>query len=214
VKKQEFLKDVANQIIECAKIESVKGAVEKALDVGAQPLEVVDAMSEGLDEIGKLYEEGEIFLMELVLAGDIASEVMKMLTPLFKKAGVPARGKVVIGTVRGDLHYIGKDIVIVMLKSRGFDVVDLGVNVSADKFISAVGEEEPAVLGMSGLLTTVVDSMRETMDALRAAGLRDSVKVMIGGRAASEDVARMIGADAFGANAVDAVNLAMKFVGR
>lgn len=214
MKKQEFLEDVANLIIACAKIESVKGAVEKALDAGAEPLEVVDAMSEGLDEIGKLYEKGEIFLMELVLAGDIASEVMKMLTPLFKKAGVPARGKVVIGTVRGDLHYIGKDIVIVMLKSRGFDVVDLGINVSADKFTSAVREEEPAVLGMSGLLTTVVDSMRETMDALRTAGLRNSVKVMIGGRAASEDVARMIGADAFGANAVDAVNLAMKFVGR
>ncbi|MFO7741931.1 MAG: cobalamin-dependent protein [Anaerolineae bacterium] len=211
MRKQRLLNDISSQLAQCARMESVKGAVEDALRAGAEPLEVVDAVSEGLDEVGRLYDEREVFLMELVLVGDTASEIMSILEPLFKTGAPPARGRVVIGTVRGDLHYIGKDIVTVMLRSKGFGVVDLGVDVSADRFVSAVREEQPAVLGMSGLLTTVVDSMRETMDALRASGLRGRTKVMIGGRAASEDVAEMIGADAFGANAVDAVELATRF---
>ncbi len=136
-----------------------------------------------------------------------------MIKPEFKKAGIPARGKVVIGTVHGDLHYIGKDIVIAMLESQGFDVTDLGVDVPADKFVSAVKEKKPDIVGMSGLLTIVTDEMGKVMEGLKREGLRDTVKIMVGGRAVSQEFAEKIGANAFGATAIDAVGLARKWVG-
>ncbi len=200
-------------IVDCARLEKAKELARKALDAGAHPLEVVAAVKEALDEVGDLYEKKEYFLMELTLAGSTASEIIGMIRPELKETSAHARGKVVIGTVAGDLHYIGKDIVIAMLSSQGFDVVDLGVDVPSTRFVEAVEREKPDVLAMSGLLTIVVDEMRRVVDALVSNGLRDKVKVMIGGRAVNEVFAREIGADAFGATAVDAVRLATDWLG-
>jgi len=209
----EYLKDLKTAIVECDELEKIKLLVRKALDAGAKPLDVVDAMREALDKVGELYSKGEYFLMELTIAGNAASEIVKMLEPELKRSNVPVKGKVVIGTVFGDLHYIGKDIVIAMLKSQGFDVIDLGVDVPATKFVETVKKEKPDILAMSGLLTIVKDEMRKVIEKLKEEGLRETVKVMIGGRAVSEEYAKEIGADAFGESAVDAVKLATKWVG-
>jgi methanogenic corrinoid protein MtbC1 len=213
VRKVKELEDLTGAIVGCVELEKTKDIVRRALKAGAKPLEVVDAVSAGLKKVGDLYEKGEYFLMELTLAGNTASEVMEMIRPEFDREATPVSGKVVIGTVLGDFHYIGKDIVIAMLESAGFDVTNLGVNVSTEKFLSAVKELKPDVLAMTGLLTIVVEEMKNVIDGLKKEGLRDSVKVMIGGRAVSQKYADEIGADAFGATAVDAVRLAKKWVG-
>ena len=209
----EYLKDLKTAIVECDELEKIKLLVRKALDAGVKPLDIVDVMREALDKVGELYSKGEYFLMELTIAGNAASEIVKMLEPELKRSNVPVKGKVVIGTVFGDLHYIGKDIVIAMLKSQGFDVIDLGVDVPATKFVETVKKEKPDILAMSGLLTIVKDEMRKVIEKLKEEGLRETVKVMIGGRAVSEEYAKEIGADAFGESAVDAVKLATKWVG-
>lgn len=212
MRKLKQLEELTEAIIECIELEKTKDLVRRALKAGAEPLKIVDAVSKGLDRVGEMYENGEYFLMELTLAGSAASEVMAMIKPEFKREVMPARGKVVIGTVLGDFHYIGKDIVIAMLESAGFDVTNLGVDVSTEKFLSAVKEVKPDVLAMSGLLTIVVDEMKKVNEGLKREGLRDSVKVMIGGRAVSKEYADEIGADAFGATAVDAVRLAKRWI--
>lgn len=206
------LEHLTKAIIECTELEKTKDLVRKALDGGAKPREIVDAVAKGLDRVGDLYESGEYFLMELVIAGSTASDIMTMIKPDFESSAILVRGKVVIGTVLGDFHNIGKDIVIAMLESAGFDVINLGVDVSTEKFISAVKEAKPHVLAMSGLLTIVVDEMKKVIDTLKRDELRDSVKVMIGGRAVSHKFASEIGADSFGASAVDAVRLAKKWI--
>ena len=207
------LEELKTAIVNCVKLEEVKELAKRALDRGAQPLEIVGKVKEALDEVGDLYEKREYFLMELTLAGSTAAEIMNMIKPELKKSESLTRGKVVIGTVAGDLHYIGKDIVIVMLESQGLEVVDLGVDVPCDRFVEAVKKEKPAILAMSGLLTIVVDEMGKVIDALRDEGMRDKVRIMIGGRAVNSEYAREIGADAFGASAVDAVRLAVEWTG-
>jgi 5-methyltetrahydrofolate--homocysteine methyltransferase len=206
------LAQLTKAIIECTELEKIKDIVRKALDRGAKPREIVDAVTKGLDRVGDLYERGEYFLMELTIAGSTASDIMAMIKPVLESSAIPVRGKVVIGTVLGDFHNIGKDIVIAMLESAGFDVINLGVDVSTERFLSAIQETKPHVVAMSGLLTIVVDEMKKVIDALQRDGLRDSVKVMIGGRAVSQKFANEIGADGFGATAVDAVRLVKKWV--
>ncbi len=211
MEKTRVLEELKAAIVNCVRLEDVKRLAKRALDIETEPLEIVDAVKEALDEVGDLYEKREYFLMELTLAGSTAAEVMNVIKPELKKSASLTKGKVVIGTVAGDLHYIGKDIVIVMLESQGLEVVDLGVDVLCERFVEAVKKEKPNVLAMSGLLTIVVDEMGRVIDALRDEGLRDKVKVMIGGRAVNPEYARQIGADAFGANAVDAARLAVQW---
>jgi len=211
--KERILEELKRAIVDCRNLEDTKSIAREALDAGIPPLEVVDAVGEGLDKVGDLYEKREYFLMELTLAGATASEIMEMVRPELEKTTSLTKGKVVIGTVFGDLHYIGKDIVIAMLASQGIEVIDLGVDVSCDSFLEAVKRENPDVLAMSGLLTIVVDEMKKVIDALRSEGVRDQVKIMIGGRAVDETFAREIGADAFGATAVDAVRLVTEWIG-
>ena len=211
--KEQVLQDLTRAIVECAELEKTKGIARRAHELGAEPLDIVDAISKGLDKVGDLYERREYFLMELTLAGSTAAEIMRMVRAELGVEGAPVKGKVVIGTVAGDLHYIGKDLVIAMLESRGFEVTDLGVDVLTERFLKAVKETKPDVVAMSGLLTIVVDEMKKVVDGLKREGLRDSVKVMIGGRAVSSEVAAEIGADAYGATAVEAVRLATKWVG-
>ncbi|KON28056.1 hypothetical protein AC480_04205 [miscellaneous Crenarchaeota group archaeon SMTZ1-55] len=193
-------------------LDETKGFVTEALNADAAPLDIVDAVSAGLETVGARYEAGEYFLMELTLAGSTAAGIMDLIKPLFDEADIPLKGKVVFGTVAGDLHYIGKDVVIAMLRSQRFDVIDLGVDVSVETFVSAVKEEKPDVLALSGLLTIVKEEMKQVVDTLRTEGLRETVKVMIGGRAVSQQFADEIGADAFGATAVEGVTLCSSWV--
>jgi len=210
---ERVLQDLTKAILECRELEKTENIARKALELGAKPLDVVEAVSKGLDAVGDLYEKGEYFLMELTLAGNTAAEIMRMIRAEFEFEGEPVKGTVVIGTVEGDLHYIGKDLVIAMMESRGFKVINLGVDVSAEAFLKAVKDAEPDIVAMSGLLTIVVNEMKKVVEELRRKGLRDSVKIMIGGRAVSSRLAAEIGADAYGANAVEAVRLASKWVG-
>jgi len=207
------LNDLERGIAELSGLADIRDAVNKALNLNIDPMEVVDSMSRGLVEVGRRYEEKEYFLMELILAGNIASEVMTLLKPHLAVGGGASMGKVVIGTVEGDLHDIGKNIVITMLSSVGFEVVDLGVDVSADKFIEAVLREKPDILAMSILLSIGLPRLAEVMSKLKEESIRNSVKVMVGGRPVTKEFAQEIGADAYGADAVAAMKIAQRWVG-
>jgi methanogenic corrinoid protein MtbC1 len=179
------------------------------LNAGTDPRDLLDAAKDALSVVGARYEAGEYFLPELIIAGDLMKEVAAMAKPLLaEQTGGKTRGTVVIGTVAGDIHDIGKDIVIFMLDVNNFEVVDLGVDVPAEKFVEVVRERRPQVVALSGFLTMAFDQMKVTVEALQAAGLRDSVKVMIGGAIMDDAVARYVGADAYGADAPAAVRLA------
>jgi methanogenic corrinoid protein MtbC1 len=158
-------------------------ATEEALQSGIDPLAVVDEAREGLEQVGQKYDSGEFFLMELMRAAQVFQAIAQVLNPKIVEAhgGVKTTGKVVLGTVAGDIHDLGKNIVKILLECRGVEVIDLGVDVKAAKFVEAVRTHAPQVLGMSALLTASVSEMNRTADALEAAGLRGSVKVIVGG---------------------------------
>ncbi len=184
------------------------------LEGGAEPLELLQACKEAMTVISQRFEEGEAFVPELVMAGEIMQQVADVVKPrISTSVETPYLGKVVIGTVVGDIHDIGKDIVVFLLDVNGFEVHDLGVDVPPQKFVEKIKEVKPEVVGLSGFLTLVYDAMKETVDAIEAAGLRDDVKIMIGGGTVDEQIKQYTGADAFGADAVQAVALAQGWVG-
>ena len=187
-------------------------AVELAremLDSGYDPLELLAHCREAMELVGKRYEEGEYFLPELMLAGEMLGAIGDMAKPLIDKesSGGKGAGTVLIGTVHGDLHDIGKNIVSFMLDINGFNVIDIGIDVPVEEFIASIKEHKPEVVGLSGFLTLAFDSMKGTIDAIKEAGLRDNVKIMIGGGQVDETIRAHTGADAYGMNAMDAVNL-------
>lgn len=189
-------------------VEAVKAGVKKALRFGATPTDVVNAMGLGLKTVGNKYERGEYFLSELIMAGIISAEISKMLKPYLKRSKVRPFGKVAIGTVKGDLHDIGKNIVAMMLSSAGFEVIDLGVDVPSEKFVDAIREKKPDILAMSCLLTIAMDEMKNVVEEITRAGLRNKVKVLVGGRPVTKDFAEDIGADAYAGNAIGAIAIA------
>ena len=190
------------------------GMAKKMLNGGEDPLKVLDLCREAVEIVGKRFEEGKYFLPELMMAGEMLKQISEMAKPLVKTEHKAERsGKVVIGTVEGDIHDIGKDIVTFLLDVNGFEVHDLGVDVPRQKFVDAIREVQPQVVGMSGLLTLAYDSMKDTVAAIAEAGLRDKVKIMIGGGGMSEEVREYAGADAYGADAMAAVNLSKKWTG-
>jgi len=198
----------------------VHSAVEEALKAGVSASTIVlNSMSKAMEEIGRLYEEGEYFIAELIEAAAIFKEVMAKLEKLLSSevsqtATSRRRVRVVIGTVKGDVHDIGKTLVAVMLQAAGHEVVDLGVDVDAEKFIEAVVKYEADVLAMSALLTTTAKYMKVVVDKLREKGLRDRVFVLIGGAATTKEFAEEIGADAWGRDAFDAVRIVNEFAER
>ncbi|HEY4752071.1 MAG TPA: cobalamin-dependent protein, partial [Candidatus Limnocylindrales bacterium] len=172
------------------------------------------AAKEALGVIGQRYESREYFLPELIIAGDVMKAIAALVRPRLAAASVAQpRGRVVIGTVAGDIHDIGKDIVTFMLEVNNFEVVDLGVDVAPETFVKAVREDKPAVVALSGFLTLAFDQMKVTVEALADAGLRDAVKVMIGGAIIGDDVCSYVGADAYGPDAQAAVRLASTWIG-
>ena len=187
---------------------------KELLESSADPQTALAACREAMAIVGKRYEEGEYFLPHLIIAGDIMKGIGELAKPYLRTSGSqgPSMGRVVIGTVAGDIHDLGKDGVTFMLEGSDFEVRDLGVDVPVERFVEAVREFRPRILGMSGFLTLAFDQMKSTVEALRAAGLRDGVKIMIGGAPMDDAAARYVGADAYGRDATAAVKLAMGWV--
>ncbi len=188
---------------------------EEMLNQGVDPNLVLEAGKEGMKRIGDRYEQKEYFLPELIMSGELLKAIGDLVKPRLagkEKASTPA-GRVVIGTVAGDIHDIGKDVVSFMLDVSNFEVHDLGVDVPAEAFVQKIQEVNPEIVGLSGFLTMAFDQMKVTVDAIQAAGLRDRVKIMIGGAPMDDAAAKYIGADAYGKDASEAVYLAKGWIG-
>jgi methanogenic corrinoid protein MtbC1 len=191
-------------------------AKKMLLEEGANPMRVLELCRNAMDIVGKRFEQGEYFLPELVLAGEMLENIGAIAKPLIKQTpgDEPKKlAKVLIGTVHGDLHDIGKNIVTFMLDINGFEVKDIGIDVPVKTFIDEISQFKPDVVGLSGFLTLAFDSMKETIAAIQDAGLRDKLKIMIGGGQVDEAVRNYTGADAFGTNAIDAVSLCKNWMG-
>ena len=188
--------------------------VSEMVESGSKPIVILEAVREAMDIVGQRYEEGTYFLPELVLAGEMMNQITEMIkSELVKSPPVERRGKVLMGTVAGDIHNIGKDIVSFMLDVNGFEVLDLGVDVTPQKFTEAIRDFQPQVVGLSGFLTLAFEAMKETVEAIQKAGLRDKVKIMIGGGQMDDQVRAHAGADAYGKDAMTAVKLAKDWIG-
>ena len=207
------LTELAQALVDGNKADANRLVREK-LDAGVSAPDIIAECNQGMVQLGERFTAGEVFLPQLMFSGMIMKEIMTLLGPaLDKEKGSDSIGTVVMGSVQHDVHDIGKDIVIMMLRSVGFEVIDLGVDVSPEKFVEAVREHKPAVVGMSVLLTTCYKSVTETVKAIQEAGLRDDVRIMLGGAAASELVAENAGCDRYGKTAVDGLNFAREVVG-
>jgi len=201
------LKKIYQNIIE-ADVEAVENGVKAALAGGIDAGVILnEALIAAMDEVGRRFEAGDFFVPEMLVSARAMQAGLNLLKPHLAATGVKAAGKVAIGTVKGDLHDIGKNLVAMMLEGAGFEIIDLGVDVSAETFVDAV-RKGANLIGMSALLTTTMSNMGATIEALKAAGLRDKVKVMIGGAPVTEEFARSIGADAFAPDASSATRLA------
>jgi 5-methyltetrahydrofolate--homocysteine methyltransferase len=190
-----------------------KRLVQQALDEGIDPKRLLDeTMIPAMDEVGRLFESNDYFVPELLIAARAMKEGLKLIRPLLADTGAKAVGRVVIGTVRGDLHDIGKNLVAAMLEGGGFEVIDLGVDVPPEKFIEAASHQGAQIVALSALLTTTMPGMKTTIEALKAGGVRERVKVMVGGAPVTQRYADEIGADGFADSASSAVRLARTLV--
>lgn len=184
------------------------------LDSGEDPIKILGTCTRGMETVGKRFEEGTYFLPELMMAGEILSQISELVKPSLKgeEATSMKHGRVLIGTVQGDIHDIGKDIVVFLLGVNGFEVKDIGIDVPPEKFVEEIKIFKPQVVGMSGLLTIAYDAMKNTVQAIKEEGLRDDVKIMIGGGQMSDNICTFAGADAFGKDAMAGVSLAKKWI--
>lgn len=190
--------------------------VEKALKDGTDPLDLLAEAQEGMAIVGQRFADEKYFIPDLVFSGEILKRVVKLLEPHLKTGDTKKGerlGKVIVGTVAGDIHDIGKDLVVFMLDVNGFEVIDLGIDVPVQKFVDAIKESGSRVVGLSGFLTLAFDSMKETVEAIKEAGLRDKTRIMIGGGQIDEEVWHYTGADAYGKDAMEAVKLARGWIG-
>jgi 5-methyltetrahydrofolate--homocysteine methyltransferase len=189
-------------------------AARQALDNGVLPLNLIaEGIGPAMAEVGRLFEEDEYFVPELLMAARATKEIFLILRPLLAQSGAKPAAHVVIGTVQGDLHDIGKNLVAAMLEGGGFEVTDLGVDVPPEKFIAALQQKPTQIVGLSALLTTTMPAMRSTIEAFRAAGVREQIKIMVGGAPVTEKFAESIGADAYSESAAASVGLARRLVG-
>jgi 5-methyltetrahydrofolate--homocysteine methyltransferase len=193
--------------------EKVLETVRSMLNKGIDPKDIINALREGMDKIGKMFEKGEAFIADLVIAADIFKKAVEIIKPHLKVVE-RGKGRVVIGTVEGDIHDIGKNLVALMLEISGYEVIDLGVDVSADKFAEAIEKYNPDVIGMSALMTTTMLNQKKIIEELKRRGLRNRVKIIVGGAPTTEAWAREIGADAWGSDCFDAVKKVRELLGR
>jgi 5-methyltetrahydrofolate--homocysteine methyltransferase len=207
-----IIKEIYTSVME-GQVGDVKERTQAAIDAGV-PVSVIlnEGMIAAMAEVGHLFEEGECYVPEMLIAARAMQAGMALLKPHLKNADVVSAGKVVIGTVKGDLHDIGKNLVAMMLEGAGFEIIDLGTDVSSEKFVEAVREKGAQIVAMSTLLTTTMPSIKNTIDAINAAGLRGQVKVMIGGAPVTQNYADQIGADGFSSDASRAVTTAKELI--
>ena len=210
----EILKDIASNLY-AGRNTKVAELVQQALDEGVHVGEILSGgLTAGMDEVGKDFKAGELFVPEVLIAARAMRAGMDILRPLLEESDVPSAGKFMIGTVVGDLHDIGKNLVRMMIEGGGFEAIDLGVDIKPAQFVDAVREHQPEIVGMSALLTTTMPGMKATIEALQEAGLRDTVKVVIGGAPVTAAFAEQIGADAYAPDAASAVDVARDLMGR
>ena len=207
-------KSLVHALVEMQEKEALEQA-RQLLQKGASPMLILEACSEAMETVGSRYEKGEYFLPHLMMAGEMLRQISDMIKPLIlEQRGAEGRGRVLIGTVKDDIHDIGKNIVVFLLEANGFEVRDIGIDQPPENFVQAIREFSPQVVGMSGLLTLAFDSMKETVQAIEAAGLREKVRIMIGGGQVTERVREYSGADAWGPDALAGVRLAKEWTGR
>ena len=209
------MSNLKNSILKMKNVEEIKKCVDDELKSGLEPAEIVNELAESLMDVGERYESGEYFLSELMMTGILATEVITMLEPHLakNKESTSVKTKIIIGTVKGDIHDIGKNIVIMMLRAVGFEVLDLGVDVPMEEFIKAVKNERPNMLGMSALLTSTINEMKTVIETLTNEGLRDDVKIIVGGRPITKEFADEIGADGYGKDSIDAIKVVKNLIG-
>lgn len=213
MKEKEILERLRDSVVNLD-INGAEQACKDALAANIPPYKaVMDGMAKGMEIVGQKYEAKEYFLAELIMAGEVMKEGMKILEPYLKKGDLKITGKVIIGTVRGDLHDIGKNIVVTLLKAASFEVIDLGVDVPAEKFVKAAREHKPDILAISALLTVTMPEMETVIKEIEKSGLRSKVKVIIGGAPITTEYAKKIGADAAAKDAVEGVNRCKMWMG-
>lgn len=192
-----------------------KELTQKALDAGNKPDKILnESLIVGMNEVGRRFKNNEFYVPEVLIAARAMHAAMAVLKPLLAESDVQPAGKVAIGTVKGDLHDIGKNLVAMMLEGAGFEVIDMGVDVSPEKFLNVVKERKPNIVALSALLTTTMPSMKATIEALKEGGVRDQVKVMIGGAPVTQRYANEIGADGYAPDAASAVDTARALLGQ
>jgi 5-methyltetrahydrofolate--homocysteine methyltransferase len=207
----EKLKSIYDAILE-GDMEGVMNNVQAPLDAGVAPGEILNtALIPAMDKVGRLFEEGEYFVPEMLVAARAMKAGLEILKPLLVDSGVDPVGKVVLGTVKGDLHDIGKNLVAMMLEGAGFEIVDLGADVSPDQFVAAI-RDGVDVVGLSALLTTTMPAIENTIRAIEESGLRNQVKIIVGGAPVTAEYARQIGADGYAADASQAATLARELI--
>ena len=195
------------QALSVGKVDEVKALTQKALDAGDPPDKILkEGLIKAMDRIGVLFKNNEIYIPEVLIAARAMHAGLGVLKPILAKSNTAAAAKIVLGTVKGDLHDIGKNLVGMMLEGAGFEVIDIGIDAPPEKFIQAAKEHKADVIGMSALLTTTMMQMKTTVEALHAAGLKGKVKTMVGGAPVTDEFARQIGADGYAADAASAVN--------
>lgn len=186
---------------------------QKMIDHGSDPLEIINqGLMAGMNVVGVRFKAGDMYVPEVMMSAKAMSKGIEVVKPLIADKDMPTAGKVLVGTVKGDLHDIGKNLVLMMLESAGFEIIDLGVDIDAEAFVKAVKEHKPQVIGMSALLTTTMLSMKDTIEALREEGLRDSVKIIVGGAPISQGFADEIGADGYAPDAAAATDLCKRLI--
>ncbi len=207
-----ILNEIA-ELLESGKSKATKELVQKAIDEGVNPQDILkDGLLAGMSAIGEKFKKNEVFVPEVLMAARAMNQSIELLKPLLAEAGVESVGKVCIGTVQGDLHDIGKNLVKMMLEGKGFEVIDLGTDVAPETFVNAAIENDCDIICCSALLTTTMHVMEDVVKAAEAAGIHDRVKIMIGGAPVNEEFCKQIGADGYTVDAASAADMALSFV--
>jgi 5-methyltetrahydrofolate--homocysteine methyltransferase len=205
---------LANAVIDC-NIARVLELTQKAVDEGAKPIDIINqGLIAGMNVVGQRFKKGDMYVPEVLMAAKAMNDGMSIVKPLLLEGDMPKAGKVLLGTVAGDLHDIGKNLVGMMMESGGLVVVDMGVDISPEKFVEAIREHKPDVLGLSALLTTTMLVMKDTIEVLVEEGLRDQVKIIVGGAPVTQDFADEIGADGWAPDAASAKDLVLELTGK
>ena len=209
--KEELFSEIKSALVEF-EVDLLKVKAQEALDQGVDAEEIIGVLSEGMDVVGERYQSGEYFVTSLIIAGETMKEALEVLEPHLSGQGAAKRGKIVMATVAGDIHDIGKNIFTTLMDTAGFEVIDLGVDVSAEAVVAAVKEHGPEILGLSALLTTNLEQFPLIVGMLEKEGLRSGVKIVVGGATVTDEFAKSAGVDALAKSAVEGVNICKAWV--